>query len=424
MTIRMTTTTTPMNRLYAFLLLASISVSEKVRYDGYKLYKVHVDNRDNLNALTNMQEDEDYNFWDLPRMNDSSLIVVAPKRIDEFEKIVNSNRMSATLMMDDLQRYIDEENPNVDGRATFDWTAYHRLNVIYQWMESLAQEHSKIVKIVNGGVSTLGTPIKGLKLCFNPNQNTSIFLESGIHAREWISVATTTYVANELLFNEDPAVRTLAESYIWYIFPIFNPDGYEYSHTMNRLWRKNLKRYTTRCKGVDLNRNWESHWAEVGTSSNPCAETYPGPEAFSEIESKSMSRFLKSIPEKLTAYLAFHSYSQLLLIPFGHSNERIDNYDDLMEIGKFSVKALSKRYGTDYTVGNIVDVIYAAAGGSMDWVRAAIGPRITYTYELRDKGRYGFLLPANQIIPTGEETMDSLIGMFQKALDLGYGSQP
>lgn len=66
----------------------------------------------------------------------------------------------------------------------------------------------------------------------------------------------------------------------------------------------------------------------------------------------------------------------------------------------------------------------AAAGGSMDWVRVAIGPPITYTYELRDKGRYGFLLPANQIIPTGEETMDSLIGMFQKALDLGYGSQP
>lgn len=96
---------------------------------------------------------------------------------------------------------------------------------------------------------------------------------------------------------------------------------------------------------------------EIGTSSNPCAETYPGPEAFSEIESKSMSRFLKSIPEKLTAYLAFHSFSQLLLIPFGHTNQRIDNYDDLMEIGKFSVKALSKRYSTDYTVGNVVDVI-------------------------------------------------------------------
>lgn len=122
--------TMTMNRLYVFLLFASISASEKIRYDGHKLYKVHVDNHNSLNALMNMQEDEDYNFWNLPRMNDSSLIVVAPKRIDEFEKIVNSTKMSATLMMDDLQRYIDEENPNVDGRGTFDWTAYYRLNVV------------------------------------------------------------------------------------------------------------------------------------------------------------------------------------------------------------------------------------------------------------------------------------------------------
>ncbi|KAK2589252.1 hypothetical protein KPH14_007813 [Odynerus spinipes] len=368
-----------MSRLYFFLVLLASVAGEKVRYDGYKLYKVHVNNHNGLDTLMNMREDEGYSFWNLPRMNDSSLLLVAPERINEFEGLVNKTRMSSTLMMEDLQRYIDEENPKTDGRATFDWTAYYRLNVIYQWMNSLAVEYPKIVKIVNGGNSTLGTPIKGLKLQFNPNKNTSIFLESGIHAREWISVATTTYIANELIFSEDPAVRSLAESYVWYIFPVFNPDGYEYSHTTNRLWRKNLKRYSFRCKGVDLNRNWESHWAEVGTSSNPCAETFPGARPFSEIETKSMSTFIQNIPEKLTAYIAFHSYSQLLLIPFGHSNERIDNYDDLMEIGKFSAKTLFKRYGTDYTVGNIVDVIYAAAGGSMDWVRAAIGPRITYT---------------------------------------------
>lgn len=50
-----------------------------------------------------------------------------------------------------------------------------------------------------------------------------------------------------------------------------------------------------------------------------------------------------------------------------------------------------------------------ATGGSMDWVKATYGTRITYTYELRDLGRYGFLLPADQIIPSGDETLDSLL---------------
>lgn len=53
----------------------------------------------------------------------------------------------------------------------------------------------------------------------------------GIHAREWIAPATVTYILNELLTSSDPAVRDVAESYDWYIFPSVNPDGYEYTHT-------------------------------------------------------------------------------------------------------------------------------------------------------------------------------------------------
>lgn len=57
-----------------------------------------------------------------------------------------------------------------------------------------------------------------------------------------------------------------------------------------------------------------------------------------------------------------------------------------------------------------------ATGSSMDWVKSTFGTRITYTYELRDTGRYGFLLPPEQIIPTGQETLDSLITIFEEAL--------
>lgn len=56
----------------------------------------------------------------------------------------------------------------------------------------------------------------------------------------------------------------------------------------------------------------------------------------------------------------------------------------------------------------------------MDWVKGTYGKPITYTYELRDQGQYGFLLPPNQIIPTGEETMDSLVAMFKEAKARGY----
>lgn len=51
----------------------------------------------------------------------------------------------------------------------------------------------------------------------------------------------------------------------------------------------------------------------------------------------------------------------------------------------------------------------------MDWVKGTFQLPLAYTYELRDKGRYGFLLPANQIIPTGEETLDSLVALFSEA---------
>ena len=46
----------------------------------------------------------------------------------------------------------------------------------------------------------------------------------------------------------------------------------------------------------------------------------------------------------------------------------------------------------------------AATGGSYDWAKGKEGIKYSYTIELRDKGRYGFMLPANQIVPTGEET--------------------
>lgn len=75
-----------------------------------------------------------------------------------------------------------------------------------------------------------------------------------------------------------------------------------------------------------------SQLLDGGASSLPCSDTYGGSAAFSEIETKSMSEYIATISDKFYAYISFHSFTQLLLIPYGHTSEHLDNYDELVSI--------------------------------------------------------------------------------------------
>lgn len=68
-----------------------------------------------------------------------------------------------------------------------------------------------------------------------------------------------------------------------------------------------------------------------GSSNNPCSETFAGSAPFSCIETKSVSEYIKSISDRCYAYISFHSYSQLLLFPYGHTRDHLENYDDLVK---------------------------------------------------------------------------------------------
>lgn len=87
---------------------------------------------------------------------------------------------------------------------------------------------------------------------------------------------------------------------------MLNPDGYEYSHVTDRLWRKNRRNETRptiqgrkkrvddgneECIGVDLNSNFEFNWKK-GNSINPCSPAYAGRKPFSEPESKALANFM------------------------------------------------------------------------------------------------------------------------------------
>jgi carboxypeptidase A4 len=100
-------------------------------------------------------------------------------------------------------------------------------------------------------------------------------------------------VIKELVENRKN--NTWADKVDFYIVPVLNPDGYEYTHTNDRLWRKNRKNPELgKCAGTDLNRNFGFKWGGLGASKNPCDETYAGSAAFSEPESKAIQDYVTS----------------------------------------------------------------------------------------------------------------------------------
>lgn len=67
----------------------------------------------------------------------------------------------------------------------------------------------------------------------------------------------------------------------------------------------------------------------AGASSNPCSETYHGKFANSEVEVKSIVDFVKN-HGNIKAFISIHSYSQLLLYPYGYKAEAAPDRDELV----------------------------------------------------------------------------------------------
>ncbi|KYN04096.1 PREDICTED: zinc carboxypeptidase-like [Cyphomyrmex costatus] len=408
-------------KIIVLCAVVSLATGQKALYDNYKVFRMIPTTKTQLDILHEMENVYDgFSFWDSPTIVNKHVdLMVAPHKLPEFYEKMTEIGIPYQTHINDVQKLIDETVPKTQTRSgSFDFTNYHTLDEIYKNLDDLAKQYPDKVQTVVAGQTYEGREIKGVKVSFKDN-NPGIFIEGGIHAREWISSATTMYILHQLLTSNNTDVRALAESHDWYIFPLFNPDGYVYTHTTNRLWRKTRKPYGF-CKGSDPNRNWNYKWNTGGSSRNPCAETFAGSAPFSCIETKSASEYIKSISDKFYLYIAFHSYSQLLLFPYGHTRAHLENYDDLYAIAKKTITALKQRYGTSYVTGNVAEAIYIATGSSMDYVKGTFGTPIAYTYELRDTGRYGFLLPPAQIIPTGEEVVDSLVAMSKEAAARGY----
>ena len=195
--------------------------------------------------------------------------------------------------------------------SKFNFEKYFGWKSHMDYLDCLTAKYSEICEIIDIGNSVEGRSIKVIKVSQPSSDGAikpAIWIDGGIHAREWISPSSVEYFVYQLVEKSDRQEnKRMIDNFDIFVAPILNPDGYvnkihnqyisssglsfiyyiimyiripknwhsifryEYTRTNDRYWRKNRGRNPgSSCIGVDLNRNWGYKWGGKGASTNPC----------------------------------------------------------------------------------------------------------------------------------------------------------
>ena len=267
------------------------------------------------------------------------------------------------------------------------------------------------------GSSLEGRPIRGVRITKAAPGAPGVLFNATQHAREWGATTATLYIADALVagYGADPRITALLDRAWIDVIPVCNPDGYVFTWTTNRLWRKNRRVNGDGTFGVDLNRNWAFQWGGGGASTVPNDETYRGPAPFSEPESAALRDYFSAQPS-LAGHIDFHAYSQLVLSPWGYTAAAPANNAAFLALGGEMKDAIRRTTGFDYTVGPIASTLYVASGSSVDHAYGQHGVP-SFTIEVRDRGAYGFVMPASEILPNARENFAAALELADATVD-------
>ncbi|XP_022916582.2 carboxypeptidase B1 [Onthophagus taurus] len=399
------------------VLVAAVLADDHFSYEGYQVYTVIPTTRDHAEFLKGIQESGEFDFWSNAKVLGQPInIMVKPELVTVFSKMLTLKNINHSVLIENVELTVQAERaqqiraPKVEkGKISF--TEYHRYEVIQEYLRSLGEKYPDKAHVSSFGESSEGRPLTSIQIGTDPGKPT-IVMDAGIHAREWIAPATALYIIQQLVENEEYAY--LSENINWLIVPVLNPDGYEYSHTNTRMWRKTRSRGNV-CYGVDGNRNFGFMWGGLGTSDNECSEIYRGPNAFSEPEIAAFRDLVLQL-DSVPLYIALHSYGSWVLYPWGYDYILSDNNDELHSLGENIAGAIYDVSGTRFTVGNAAFLLYPAAGASDDWMKSIIAP-LSFTLELPGGGSQGFDLPPYRITEVVTETWQGILAAYKYISD-------
>ncbi len=288
---------------------------------------------------------------------------------------------------------------------------YHEYAEMSAETLSIASANPSFVSRFSLGKSYQGRDVWALKISDNvaiDEPEPEVLFTHNQHAREHLTVEMAMYTLNELVSRYkagDTRVQAIVNTRELFIVPSMNPDGAEFDVATGSyaMWRKNRQPNSgSSYVGTDLNRNWSWQWGCCGGSSGSfSSETYRGTAPFSAPETALVRDFVNSRvvggKQQITAGIDFHTYSELVLWPYGYTTAdtapgmTLDDRNALAALGQ------SMAATNGYTPEQASD-LYIADGTIDDWLWGQ-HKIFGYTFEMYPKTSNPGFYPPDEAIP-------------------------
>lgn len=311
-------------------------------------------------------------------------------------------------------------------------SAYHNYAEMVAKVNTAASTYPSIVSKRVLGKTYEGRDIVAVKISDNVTTDEAepeVVYQANHHAREHLTVEQALYLLAQFTggYASDTRIRNIVNSREIWIIPSVNPDGSEYDVATGsyRSWRKNRQPNSgSSYVGTDLNRNYGYQWGCCGGSSGSTSSaTYRGPSAFSAPETRVIRDFYNSRViggvQQVKAVIDFHSYSKLVLWPYGHTTADTATGMSADQANTFATLGRQMAATNGYTPQQSSD-LYITDGDSLDWLWG-VHKIFAYTFELYpgSSGGGGFYPPAS-VIPTETARNREASLMLAEAADCPY----
>ncbi len=296
------------------------------------------------------------------------------------------------------------------GQFPIGYGGYHTYDKLTTELNLIAAARPEQVAVSSYGRSAEGRVLPLVKISDavrTDSDEPEVLFSCAQHAREHLTVEMCLHIVRRLAqgYGTDPAITQLVQSREIWVLPMANPDGAEYdiSSGLFALWRKNRQPTAENTEiGTDLNRNWGTRWGCCGGSStNPASDTYHGTAPFSTPETAQLrdwvnSRVIGGV-QQITAHIDFHSYSELVLWPYGFTTDDTGPGLTASDAAAFRRLGEAMAATNGYTPEQSSD-LYIADGTVGDWMWAQ--HRIwSFTFEMypTSQAQGGFYPPETEI---------------------------